>query len=128
MYEITNGEYQKIVTDRLSYQNQLFFEFISKLILQGKITLEEIPQELRIKNCKIYISALRVSRNNCKSLIEILKMMLSDIEKIELKSDKDEIIELFFYDYQILLDNYLDDKQVENFKKFIPKEILEICS
>lgn len=100
MYEITYGEYQKVVTDRLSYQNQLFVKLISKLILQDKITLEEIPQELRIKNCKIYISALRVSRNNCKSLIETLKIMLSDIEKIELKSDIDEIIELFFYDYQ----------------------------
>lgn len=36
--------------------------------------------------------------------------------------------ELFFYDYQTLLDNYSDDKQVEDFKKFIPKEILETCS
>lgn len=125
MKQINNREYQGVLINRLSFQNQLFVEFISKLILKGKITLDEVPQNLRIKHRAIYTSALRISRIDCKTLIKDLKLILSDIECAEVQSDKDKIIDIFSFDFQYLKINYLGDKEVNDFERSIPEEILQ---
>ncbi|MEE1154049.1 MAG: hypothetical protein U0O22_01715 [Acutalibacteraceae bacterium] len=124
MNDITNSEYQSILLNRLSYQKQLFVEFVSKLLLKGTIILEEIPQDLRINNRTIYISSLRISRSSCISLIKDLKLILSDLEYMS-SSDKENIITILSNEIQYLEIKYLGDKEIEDFKRTVPREILQ---
>lgn len=124
MKDITNNEYQDVLINRLSFEKELFVEFILNLILQDKITLNEIPQNLRIKNRTFYLSALRISRNSCNSIIKDLKLILYDIEYMA-PSDKEKIITVLFDELQYLEINCSGDKQIDDFKKSIPKEILQ---
>lgn len=124
MKDITNNEYQDILINRLSFEKQLFVEFVLKLILQGEITLDEVPQNIRIKNRTFYLSALRTSRNSCNSIIKDLKLILCDIEYMA-PSDKEKIITVLSDELQYLEINYSGDKQINDFKKSIPKEILQ---
>lgn len=124
MKDFTNSEYQDILINRLSSEKQLFVEFVLKLILQEKVTLDEIPQNLRIKNHTFYLSALRMSRNSCNSIIKDLKLILYDIEYMA-PSDKEKIITVLSNELQYLEINYLGDNQIDDFKKSIPQEILQ---
>ncbi len=124
MKDFTNSEYQNILINRLSFEKQLFVEFVLKLILQEKVTLDEIPQNLRIKNRTFYLSALRMSRNRCNSIIKDLKLILYDIEYMA-PSDKEKIITVLSNELQYLQINYSGDNQIDDFKKSIPQEILQ---
>lgn len=124
MKDVTNNEYQDILINRLSFEKQLFVKFVLKLILQGKITLDEVPQNIRIKNRTFYLSALRTSKNSCNSIIKDLKLILCDIESMA-PSDKEKIITVLSNELQYLEINYSGDKQIDDFKKSIPKKILQ---
>jgi len=110
--------------DCLSYENDLFKKMIVNLILNGKISIKEVSKELRIKHMSFYASALRINRNSCNLSIKILKLILSDIECVETQSHKDKILLIFSAGLQYLEINHSGDKQIENFRETIPKEIL----
>ena len=109
----------------LSHENDLFKRLVVNLILNGKISIKDIPKELRINHTSFYTAILRINRNSCNLSIKILKLILSDIECVETQSHKAKILLIFSAGLQYLEINHPGDKQIENFRKTIPKEVLQ---
>ncbi len=111
--------------DNIERQNIMFRNMISEQLLKGNIVLNDIEQELRIKNINFYILSFRISRNSCKTLINDLKLLLSDICIINNLLDKKRLLDIFKLNYITLEKMYSGVKDFETFKETIPKEILQ---
>lgn len=105
--------------------NLMMCELLKEQILKGKLTLGEINQELRLEYTEFYRLSLRISRNSCKSLINDLELVLSDINNIDNHQTREKLIDIVILNISLSETNYSGVKDFENFKKTIPKEIMQ---
>lgn len=92
---------------------------IEKMIVYKKVDLSKINKNIRIKNPSIYVTALRLAReeNSVNSYINILNILYSDICICKNKHKKDHLKRIFL-DY-INLNPFQGEIQFENYKKYI---------
>lgn len=74
--------------------NQIHTKFILRLMLEGKVSVEDIPIEIRIVNRSIYLTAFRCARNNSEMYAKTLCQLKNDINYME----NSEQIEEFMID------------------------------
>ncbi|WP_444425523.1 hypothetical protein [Ruminococcus sp.] len=92
---------------------------IERMIIYKKVDLSKINKNIRIKNPSIYVTALRLAReeNSVNSYINILNILYSDICICKNKHKKDHLKRIFL-DY-INLNPFQGEIQFENYKKYI---------
>lgn len=105
--------------------NLMMCELLKEQILKGKLTLGEINQELRLEYPEFYRLSLRISRNSCKSLINDLELILSDINNVDNHQTREKLIDIVILNISLSEPNYSGVKDFENFKRTIPKEIMQ---
>lgn len=59
-------------------QHIVYKEAIDNLILYGKITIEDLPFEVRMSTTKFYRSSFRVEVNNIDNLFKLYSMLFED--------------------------------------------------
>lgn len=128
MYNITEEEYIDVCARRGQSQIDQAFNFIDELLLQGRISLEEVPTELRIENPLLYISAFRIVHGlGCNEMVEMLQLLQSDI-LAAIKSCRQigELTDIFAFNLNVAKNNYNGEEEYVDYEKAIPKEILQI--
>lgn len=119
-------------TSELIKVNDSYKKLVIKLILNGKITIQEIDRELRMQSPSLYVAALRVSRDDCKSYCDTLQLLITDIVIIEDVHIKKFLSEIYYNNYYILIDMYPNAKTIpyfdfisHNFIDYIEQERLK---
>ncbi|MGN1113140.1 MAG: hypothetical protein ACI4RP_08050 [Acutalibacteraceae bacterium] len=93
--KITKKEHLRILLCRAEKLKQIHTNFIRRLLLEGKVSVEDIPFEIRTSNKSIYITALRCVRDNSEMFGKTLYQLRSDIEKLERSEQIEEFISLY---------------------------------
>lgn len=93
--ELTKSEYLGIMLDRAESLTKIHTDFILKLLITGKIFVEDIPAKIRISDKSIYITAFRIARGNSETLNETLRLLGNDIEHMERAEQVEEFMSLF---------------------------------
>ncbi len=96
---------------------------IEKMIVYKKVDLSTINKNIRISNPSLYITALRLAReeNSVNSYINILNILYSDICICKNKHKKDHLKRIFL-DY-INLNPFQGEIKFENYKKIIMQSL-----
>lgn len=93
--ELTKSEYLGVMLDRGESLNKIHTDFILKLIITGKISIEDIPAKIRISDRSIYLTAFRIARDDSEMLCETLRLLGNDIERMERAEQVEEFMSLF---------------------------------
>lgn len=95
------------------------FSLIERMIIYKKADLSMINQNIRINNSSLYLTALRVARdeNSSDDYINALNILHLDISYCKSK-DKKEYLKRIFNDY-IELNPFQRETQFKNYKKTI---------
>ena len=103
--------------------------FLQKMLLQQKITLQEIPHEVRA-NSTVYAGAIRVSRNFYDLFIADIKTIMADILQINAlpnsylhKQELSSIVSLL--ETQLSLFDFKGSVNLEKFEKEVYQPFLQ---
>lgn len=97
--QITEIERFRILLDRAESLNQIHTNFICELMLKGKVSIEDIPYEIRTSEKSIYITAFRCAGNNLEMSGKTLYLLRNDIEHMERSEQIEEFMSLYM-DYE----------------------------
>ncbi len=130
MFDITPKEISRVRRERVQVQYGLAVSFLNKLLLKGKISLKEIPIEIRIDNLVLYLTDLRISRSlGCQSMIKTLKLLQSDILFANMKGRRThDLLEVFVSNLKISDDIFRKVDEYVLYRKNIPQEVLQLLS
>lgn len=130
MFDITPKEISRVRRERVQVQYGLAVSFLNKLLLKGKISLKEIPIEIRIDNLVLYLTDLRISRSlGCQSMIKALKLLQSDILFANRRgSNTHDLLDVFVTNLKISDDIWGKVDEYDLYRKNIPQEILQLLS
>lgn len=130
--DITAEEYQQIRLNRIESKYYECIKTFAKLLLNDKITIDEIPFIIRVgaDGKSLYLIALHVAREkDCNSLVSALKVYQDDLLRIKKEKSLDErryeLLRNEFIDNLEFYDNskygtYIEYKE---FRRNIPKEL-----
>lgn len=94
---------KEILLCRALNLNQIHTKFILRLMLEGKVSVEDIPIEIRIVNKSIYITAFRCARNNSEMYAKTLYQLKNDINYME---NSEQIEEFMIEEFMSLYTDY----------------------
>lgn len=94
---------------------------IEKLMMYKRVELSSISQNIRINNSSLYITALRLAReeNSVDHYIEVLNILHFDINTCK-SNDRKAYLKKLFLNY-IKLNLFQWEKQFENYRETILK-------